>query len=259
MNSRTASRFIPREEINQLTRWDFADVDEARLLLAQQELEREQQALLLEQQAREQAIHKQGREQGYAEGYAAGFEQGKAQAEAEAKKQLNDYIAKQGRVMAQQFGTLMASASEQLEVAEQIAAQSVLELACELARQVLRKEVAGQPEDVLLPVIREALGQLFHDVRAVQVRLHPQDLEALQDVLVEEFPTLKLTLQPDTSLSRGGCIVEAAGTVIDGRLEKRWMRAVGRLGQSLPWEAEALEQDSGAPENKEAGHGHRLA
>lgn len=257
-NSRIASRFIPREEINQLTRWDFTDVDEAGLLRAQQAREREEQALLLEQQAYEEAIHNRGREQGYSEGYAAGFEQGKAQAQAEGQKQLLDYIAKQGRVAAQQFGALMASASDQLETAEQMAAQSVLELACELARQVLRKEVAGNP-NALLPVIREALGQLFTDVRAVQVRLHPLDLEVLQDVLVEEYPNLKLTLQPDAGLTRGGCVVEAAGTVIDGRLEKRWVRAIGRLGQSQPWDEGAQDEDPGQPGNKETGHGRRPA
>ncbi len=249
VSSRTASRFIPREEINDLTRWDFSDVDEASLLLEQQAREREQQAQVLEQQAREDAIRDQGREQGYSEGYAAGFEQGKAQAQAEAQKQLADYVAKQGRVAAEQFGALMASASNQLETAEQLAAQSVLELACELARQVLRKEIAGNP-NALLPVVREALGQLFVDIRAAQVRLHPLDLDVLRDVLEEEFPNLKLTLQPDVSLTRGGCVVEAAGTVIDGRLEKRWLRAVGRLGQSMAWE-----EDEPKGKDEELGHG----
>ena len=257
-NSRTGSRFIPSEEINQLTRWDFNDVDEAGLLLAQQAREREEQALLLEQQAYEEAIHNRGREQGYSEGYATGFEQGKAQAQAEAQKQLSDYIARQGRVAAQQFGALMVSASDQLEAAEQMSAQAVLELACELARQVLRKEVAGNP-NALLPVIREALGQLFTDVRAVQVRLHPLDLEVLQDVLVEEYPNLKLSLQPDAGLTRGGCIVEAAGTVIDGRMEKRWLRAIGRIGQSLSWDEGESEDGADEAGDKETGHGRRPA
>ncbi|EYC49627.1 flagellar assembly protein FliH [Hylemonella gracilis str. Niagara R] len=254
-NSRTGSRFIPSEEINQLTRWDFNDVDEAGLLLAQQAREREEQALLLEQQAYEEAIFNRGRDQGYSEGYAAGFEQGKAQAQAEGQKQLSDYISTQGQVASRQFGALMAATNDQLEAAQQMAAQSVLELACELARQVLRKEIAGNP-NALLPVIREALGQLFADVRAAQLRLHPLDLEMLQDVLLEEYPNLKLTLQPDAALSRGGCIVEAAGTVIDGRLEKRWLRAIGRLGQSMDWEEDAPRNaQTTASKEQESGHG----
>jgi flagellar assembly protein FliH len=91
-------------------------------------------------------------------------------------------------------------------------------------------------------VIREALGQLFSDSKAVQIKLHPLDLDVLQDVLHEEYPNLPLTLQPDPNLTRGGCLVESAGTVIDGRLEKRWARAVGRLGQNLSWEEGSDEQ-----------------
>lgn len=200
--------------------------------------------MLLEQQTRERELneHLEGaRQQAHADGYAQGFEQGRAQTLMGAQKQISDYIAGQGRETAQQFGALVESARAQLEAAEQMAGQAVLELACELARQVLRHEIASNP-NVLLPVIREALGQLFSDSKAVQIKLHPLDLDVLQDVLHEEYPNLPLTLQPDGSLTRGGCLVESAGTVIDGRLEKRWARAIGRLGQNLSWEEGGDEQ-----------------
>ncbi len=222
---RASTRFIPGEELGgAVSRWNFADVDAAALLLEQQERARAEQDLLAA-----------AREQGRAEGYAEGFQQGHAQALLEAQKQINDYQARQGRETAQQLAALIEGARSQLEAAEQLAAQAVLELACELARQVLRHEIASNP-NALLPVIREALAQLFADSRPVQIRLHPLDLDVLQDIVREEFPTLALTLRPDPALTRGGCVVECGGTVIDGRLEKRWARAVGRLGQNLAWE-----------------------
>lgn len=221
---RQYTRFIPGEEIDAVSRWSFADVDAAALLLEQQAREREADEQL-------QAV----RQQAHAAGYADGFQQGQAQTLLEAQQQVSAYIDHQGRETARQFGALVESTRAQLEAAEQMAAQAVLELACEMARQVLRQEIASNP-NVLLPVIREALGLLFADSRAVQIRLHPQDLDVLQDILREEYPNLSLTLQPDASLTRGGCLVEAGGTVIDGRLEKRWARAIGRLGQNLPWE-----------------------
>ena len=230
MTVRPITRFIPGEEIGAVSRWSFADVDAA--------------AILLEQQTRDRELNEQletARQQAHAKGYAEGFEQGRAQTLVGAQKQISDYIAGQGRETAQQFGTLITSTQAQLESAEQMAGQAVLELACELARQVLRHEIASNP-NVLLPVIREALGQLFSDSKAVQIRLHPQDLEVLQGVLEEEYPNLPLTLQPDATLTRGGCLVESAGTVIDGRLEKRWARAIGRLGQNLNWEEGGDEQ-----------------
>lgn len=221
---RQYTRFIPGEEIDAVSRWSFADIDAAAILLEQQERAREADEQL--QSARQQA---------HAAGYAEGFQQGHAQALLDAQKQISDYIDNQGREAAQQFGALIESQRAQLDAAEQMAAQSVLELACEMARQVLRHEIASNP-NVLLPVIREALGMLFSDSRAVQIRLNPLDLDVLQDILREEYPNLPLTLQPDAAITRGGCLVESGGTVIDGRLEKRWARAIGRLGQNLPWE-----------------------
>lgn len=221
---RTTTRFIPGEDIDAVSRWSFGDVDAA--------------AMLLEQQSRERELNEQiavVRQQFHAEGYADGFKQGRAQTLLEAQKQVSDFISQQGRETAAQFGSLIESAKNQLEAAEQLAGQAVLELACEMARQVLRHEIASNP-NVLLPVIREALGMLFSDSKAVQIKLHPLDLDVLQGILSEEYPNLPLTLQPDPTLTRGGCLVESAGTVIDGRLEKRWARAVGRLGQNLAWE-----------------------
>lgn len=228
---RTTTRFIPGEEIDAVSRWSFGDVDAA--------------AMLLEQQGREQELNEQiasVRQQFHAEGYADGFQQGRAQTLLEAQKQVSDYIARQGQESAQQLGSLIEAARNQLDAAEQMAGQAVLELACEMARQVLRHEIASNP-NVLLPVIREALGLLFADSRAVQIRLNPLDLDVLQDILQEEYPNLPLTLQPDAAITRGGCLVESGGTVIDGRLEKRWARAIGRLGQNLAWE-EASDDDA---------------
>lgn len=227
---RATSRFIPGDEIDAVSRWSFADVDAA--------------AMLLEQQVRERELNEHvesARQQAHAQGYAEGFQQGRAQTLLDAQKQVSDYMAQQGQETAQRFGALVTSAGEQLEAAEQMAGQAVLELACEIARQVLRHEIASNP-NTLLPVIREALGQLFADSKAVVIKLHPQDLDVLQDVLHEEYPSLPLTLQPDATLTRGGCLVESAGTVIDGRLEKRWARAIGRLGQNLNWDEGGDEQ-----------------
>ena len=216
---RQYTRFIPGEDISDVARWSFNDVDAAAIRMEQQEREREANEKL--DAVRQQFL-------------AEGFAQGRAQAQLEAQQQIQAYIDQQGREAAQRFNALLESAQQQLEAAEQLAAQGVLDLAAEMARQVLRHEISSNP-NVLLPVIREALGMLFADSRAVQIKLNPVDLDVLQDILREEFPNLPLALQADPALARGGCLVESGGTVIDGRLEKRWARAIGRLGQNLPW------------------------
>ncbi len=186
---------------------------------------------MLEEQTKEEGFRKAG----FADGYAQGYAQGHAQATLEGQRQINEYIATQGQETARTFGQLFETTSAQLAESEQVMAKGVLELACELARQVLRHEMATNP-NALQPVVREALSVLAIDSKAALVRLHPLDMEVLAEVLRQEFSNLSLTLLPDGSISRGGCLVESAGTVVDGTVEKRWKRAVASLGLESAWE-----------------------
>ena len=228
---RNYSRFIPGEEIDAVEQWNFAAVDTASLLLAAQVKVRDEAAEEFKQEACRQ------------EGYAEGFAQGRAQATVEAQRQMADFIANQGRDAAREFARLFATVQVQLVEAEQVMAQGTLELACELARQVLRRELSVDPKAVQ-SVIREALGLLVADTKSAVVRLHPLDLKVLEEVIRTEFSSLSLSLilLADPTLTRGGCLIESAGTVVDGTLEKRWMRAVASLGLESSWEEPADEQ-----------------
>jgi flagellar assembly protein FliH len=182
-----------------------------------------------EDRARDGAAHQAG----YAEGYA----QGHAQATLEGQRLINEYIATQGQDAANHFLNLFQSAQTQVEQSQQALAKGVLELACELARQVLRRELSTNP-NALQPVVREALGMLTVDTKVAAVRMHPVDMDVLAEDLVREFPNLQLSLVPDANLTAGGCLVEAAGAVVDGTVERRWHKAVASLGLESSWEAE---------------------
>ena len=221
---RNYTRFIPGEEIGTVEQWNFGAVDTASMLQAAQAKARGQAS----DQVKDDALKQ--------ESYAEGFVQGHAQATLEAQRQLGDYIANQGREAAQNFTNLFASAQAQLADSEQVMARGMLELACELAHQVLRHELSVNPNAVQ-PVIREALGLLVAESKSALVRLNPLDIEVLGDVLRAEFPSLSLTLLADTTVTRGGCLIESAGTVVDGTIEKRWLRAIANLGLNSPWEA----------------------
>jgi flagellar assembly protein FliH len=218
------SRFIPGEEIDAVAEWRFGAVETAARLLQEQE-----EARLQEEQS--QALLQEG----YAKGFADGQAEGRAQAMGEAQQQVRAFLDNQGQDTARQLAALVESAHAQLDAAQQVAARGMLELACELARQVLRHEISVNP-NVLLPVIREALAPLIADSKSAVIKLHPLDMDMLQDVLRADYPNLPLTLLADDAISRGGCVVQSAGTQIDGTLEKRWARAVGQLGLALPWE-----------------------
>lgn len=220
---RNYSRFVPDEEIGNAEPWSFGAVDTASALLAAQA------------KAREDAVDQVRTDALKQEGYAQGFAQGHAEATLEAQRRMSDFIANQGQVVAQNFAQLFASAQAQLADAEQVMARGTLELACEVARQILRQELSVNA-NVLQPVIREALGLLVAETKSAVVRLNPLDLAVLQEGVRAEFPDMSLTLVADATLTRGGCLIESAGTVVDGTLEKRWMRAIASLGLNLPWE-----------------------
>ncbi len=225
--TRTQGRFIPGEELGVVADWNFAAVDQASIRFAAK--------LKAQELAQEQTKSEQVRQAGYSEGYSEGYAQGHATATLEGQRQINDFVANQGQEAARNFGQLFAVAQTQIADSEQEMAKGILELACELARQVLRHELATNP-NALQPVIREALGMLVVDSKAAVVRMHPLDMDVLAEVLSQEFSYLSLTLVADAAVTRGGCVVESAGTVVDGTVEKRWTRVVASLGLESSWE-----------------------
>lgn len=224
---RNLTRFIPGEDIRAVTHWDFGDVDADLLKLA--ELDRVRQSDVAH--AREEVVREQGRAAGYAEGFA----QGQATAVLQGEQQLQAYIDGQGRDAAAHFANLLVAAQEQLAESQQVMARGVLELACEVARQILRHELSVNP-NVVLPVVREGLQLLGDDSKSAVVRLNPLDMDVLQDTLQTEFASLSLTLTPDSSIAPGGCRISSAGAVVDGDLHLRWRRAVAKLGLELDWD-----------------------
>ena len=220
---RNYTRFIPGEEISAVEQWDFGAVDTRAVLLAAQV--KVQQATA--ERAQDEALRQ--------EGFAQGFEQGRAHATLEAQRQMADFLAQQGQSTGQQMARLFEQAQAQLAAAEQTLAQGVLEIACELARQVLRRELATDTS-ALQPVLREALGLLMADGKSTVVRLNPSDRDTLANGAPNELANLALTLVADPSITPGGCVIESAGTVVDATVQKRWLRAIATLGLTMPWD-----------------------
>lgn len=234
--SRAHNRFIAEEDIVEVADWSFGAVDHASIRFAEKlkaQADAENRTKLDVEQAKVDAI----RQQGYTQGYEKGFAQGHAQATLEGQRQIAEYIRTEGEAAAVRFANLFDSAQRQVQDAEQTIAQGVLELACEIARQVVRHELSTNP-DVVQSVIRESLALLLTDGKTALVRMNPLDIEAFAEVLQKEFSHLTLTLVPDASLGRGSCLAEAAGTVVDGTVQRRWQRSVASLGLESAWESD---------------------
>lgn len=229
--TRGKSNFIPGEEIAQVADWSFAAVDSHSDRFAAKLRAQEMQEAL----QKEEGLRQVGYAEGFGAGYSEGFAKGHEQAALAGQQQLDDYIAQQAREVSVRFAGLFERVQSQLADQEQQIAHGLLELACEVARQVLRKELSINP-NLVQPVIREALSMLLLDNRPATVRLHPVDADVLAGTVREEFAGLALNLVPDASLTPGGCLVECAGAVVDGTVERRWKKAVASLGLESTWE-----------------------
>jgi len=145
-------------------------------------------------------------------GYDAGYEEGTAR----------------GRVEAMQLHGLVENLDQALQNFDGEVAEQLLDLAVEIARHLLRRELKAVPETVL-DTVREALQQ-FPQNNAM-IHMHPQDGALVRDYLSEQLAHLGHRIVDDDSISRGGCRIEASGSELDATVQTRWKRIMANLGR----------------------------
>jgi flagellar assembly protein FliH len=171
-------------------------------------------------------------EQARAEGHAQGLAEGRTRTQQQWQQHLDDHI--NGRAAsAQRVDGVLQGLEDNFKLQSGMA-QELLNLACDIARQVVRQELRSRPQ-ALLPVIREALDMLVDESRPVTVRLNPADFELLDEALrTEHGAHSRIRWLGDASMP-GDVKVESGGAEIDGGLDKRWRRAVAALGLVSTW------------------------
>jgi flagellar assembly protein FliH len=173
-------------------------------------------------------------EQARQEGFAQGLQQGEQQAAEQWQQRLQEYQDNQGREIGQRLAEVLRQAQEGIRGLQQQVAPDLLQLACDIARQVVRQELRTNPQ-ALMPVVREALDMLGAETRPATVRLHPDDWQHLEAHVRAAWPNPKIEWLQDASVPVGDCWVESQGAQVDGSLEKRWQRAVAALGLVSTW------------------------
>jgi flagellar assembly protein FliH len=149
-----------------------------------------------------EAIQREAWEEGYRAGHAEGLAAGQAEIEARAAR----------------WQALLNSLTQPLEAAEGELETALLELALALAKQLVRRELKTQPDEII-PVVREALGALPAAAREVVVHLHPEDAALVRDTI--HSPGSAWRIEEDSAISRGGCVVVTPTSRVDATLERR--------------------------------------
>lgn len=166
----------------------------------------------------------EAREDGYQAGYHSGYELGK-------RKGYEDGQAA-AQAEARRIGQAADSLEESLREFDQQVADELLALAVEIARRVVRHEIATRP-DTILGVVNEALTHLPH--QHVAIHLHPDDAALVRAQLGEALAHAGHRILEEPTLQPGDCLLESGGSQIDAATATRWRRVIENLGVNAPW------------------------
>lgn len=158
------------------------------------------------------------RETARAEGYAEGLAAGRAEIEAHAVRM---------RQLAESFSSTLDNLDFRL-------ADMVLELALDVARQVVAGELVARPER-LLDVVNLALKQMAETSRESRLLLNPDDAALVRPHLEGVLDKSRLRIVEDARIVRGGCLIETSQGDLDATLPARWRQVVQVLGSNLNW------------------------
>jgi flagellar assembly protein FliH len=164
-----------------------------------------------------------------AERFQEGYEAGRAQGHAEVLRS-----AQQARAAdLQRLETLLAQLQVRIDELAGATADSLLDLAVDIAAQVLRREVQTR-RDAILPVVREALSLVIDSHAHPTIRLAPRDFELVREALSADGQFQGCRFAADPGLAPGGCRIETPHGEVDATLATRWRRVVQTLGVEAP-------------------------
>jgi flagellar assembly protein FliH len=147
------------------------------------------------------------------EAYNEGFEQGRREGREAGQQEIDAAV--------QRLEQVMSALAEPLRAVDAQVEEELITLAMAVARQIIRREIQQDPEQVIA-VVREAMAELPTAARNVRIHLHPEDAALVREAFTtEEAETAPWKIVEDMVLTRGGCRIESDTSRIDASVEKR--------------------------------------
>ena len=159
-------------------------------------------------------LREAARAEGYSEGLAAGRVEG-------------EQACGRMKQLVESFGNTLDNLDFRL-------ADMVLELALDVARQVVAGELAARPERIL-DVVNLALKQMAESSREARLLLNPDDATLVRPHLDQVLDKNRLRIVEDVRIVRGGCLIETSQGDLDATLPARWRQVVQVLGSNQNW------------------------
>jgi len=157
------------------------------------------------------------------QGQAAGRAAGRAQALTE-----QETLTQELRTRVQRLEGVLNLQARPLAELDEIVLRQLATLAGAIARQLVRRELRTQPEQIIA-VIRETVALLPAAARDVRIHLHPEDAALVRERLVEPAAERAWTLVEDPVITRGGCRISSENSSIDAQVETRLGAAIAAV------------------------------
>lgn len=167
-----------------------------------------------EEKKRLRALEEEARKKGY----EAGMEQARVAMEQERKRL---------RQLSESYAAALDSLDFRL-------ADQMLNLALDVAKQVIAGELAARPERIL-DVVKLALRQMAESTREARLLLNPEDALIVRPILNEMLDKSRLRIVEDPRIVRGGCLIETLQGDLDATLQARWRQVISVLGSNKNW------------------------
>jgi len=201
--------------VSEFTPLTVDEPDEMQEEISAEQLQ-QQQLAQLQIQAHEQGYqaglregHAAGQQQGYQEGLAQGLEQGLAQA-----KQEQAPIHARMQQLASEF-------QHTLDTLDSVIASRLVQMALEAARQIVG-HVPVTDNSALIKQIQSLLQQEPLFTGKPQLRVSPEDLPRVEEMLGATLDLHGWRLRGDPTLHPGGCKVSADEGDLDASVATRW-------------------------------------
>lgn len=188
--------------------------EKAELLLE----EARQEAAYLRKKAQEEAeaLRRQGWEEGYRAGWEEGYRKGIEEAQTEAEA-----IRREGEKIREEAKLVLKEAREVYKETIEIAEERILELAMEIAEEIVGRQLELS-RDIILDIARRAI-QRVAEGQFYTIYASPDEVAFLrqyrEELLKEVPPNARLQIIADPAVKPGGCRVETENGFVDATVD----------------------------------------
>ncbi len=209
---------VPKEQLTAYQRWEMASFEEEQ---SRPHPLREPPPPAASQQSIN-AILQQVRQAAYEEGLQHGYRDGMAQADQQLAGERQQLLQVSGQFQ------------QALQMADTRVAESVLTVALELAKAMLKTTLQVQPQ-AIIPVVLDAIHYLPQVKQPARLIVHHDDARLLRQHLGEALSAQGWQVVEEANIERGGCLVETADNQIDATNAMRWKRLTQGLSRVDDW------------------------